>query len=253
MQSLYEISDELLSIFNEIENNDGEVNEEQLQALEIAQENLQEKLASYKRAIRCWESDINACKEEEKRIKTARQVKENRIDKLKDRMLGAVLQFGYEGKPNKKGKTNHFYELPDGRIFTKTTESTEINENRINILINLLIEICKENINSFPYDDEEFYEFILNNINEKLHVFYEGQEDFTLIDLKSAIFNYNVEINIKDLILYYYKFIKEYDELGLPFLGLSYATPKTIIKTMLDLEENLTIAKIKETQSITIK
>ena len=116
MQSLYEISDELLSIFNEIENNDGEVNEEQLQALEIAQENLQEKLASYKRAIRCWESDINACKEEEKRIKTARQVKENRIDKLKDRMLGAILQFGYEGKPNKKGKTNHFYELPDGRI-----------------------------------------------------------------------------------------------------------------------------------------
>ena len=157
MQSLYQISDELLSIFNEIESNDGEVNEEQLQALEIAQENLQEKLSSYKKAIRCWEADINACKEEEKRIKTARQVKENRIDKLKDRMLGAVLQFGYESKPNKKGKTNHFYELSDGRIFTKTTENTEINENRINILINLLIEICEDDIRAFPYENEEFY------------------------------------------------------------------------------------------------
>ena len=253
MQSLYQISDELLSIFNEIESNDGEVNEEQLQALEIAQENLQEKLSSYKKAIRCWEADIDACKQEEKRIKAARQVKENRIDKLKDRMLGAVLQFGYEGKANKKGKTNHFYELPDGRIFTKTTESIELNKNRINILINLLIEICKEGITSFPYDDGEFYEFILNNINEKLHTFYEGQEDFTLIDLKSAVFTYSVDIHVKNLILFYSRFIKEYDDLGLPFLGLSYTTPRAIIKIMLDLEEDLTIAKIKETQSITIK
>ncbi len=253
MNSLYQISDELLSIFANIEANEGEVTEEELLALEIKQEELNEKLSSYKKAIKCWESDIDACKQEEKRIKAARQVKENRIDKLKDRMLGAVLQFGYEGKANKKGKTNHFYELPDGRIFTKTTESTEINENRINILINLLIEICKEDIESFPYNNEEFFEFILNNVNEKLHVFYEGQEDFTLIDLKSAVFTYSVDVDIKNLILYYSRFIKEYDELGLPFLGLSYITPKAIIKTMLDLEEDLTIAKIKETQSITIK
>ena len=253
MQSLYQISDELLHIFNEIESNDGEVNEEQLQALEIAQENLQEKLASYKRAIRCWESDINACKEEEKRIKTARQVKENRIDKLKDRMLGAILQFGYEGKPNKKGKTNHFYELPDGRIFTKTTESVEINDNRIAILINLLIEVCKDDIKVFPYDNEEFYNFILDKVNEKLHLYYEGQEDYTIDDFKVAIFNYNVEINIKDLITKYAPFIKEYDDLSIPFLGLSHITPKSVLKLILDVNEDITIAKIKETQSITIK
>ena len=253
MQSLYEISDELLSIFNEIENNDGEVNEEQLQALEIAQENLQEKLASYKRAIRCWESDINACKEEEKRIKTARQIKENRIDKLKDRMLGAVIQFGYEGKPNKKGKTNHFYELPDGRIFTKTTESVEINENRINILINLLIEICKENTESLSINKEELYNDILNKINEKLHLFYEGQEDFTIDDLNLLVFDYSVEINLKDLISKYSFNIADYDNMGIPFLGLSFVTPKSMLKLALDAGNELSIAKIKETQSITIK
>ena len=253
MQSLYQISDELLSIFNEIESNDGEVNEEQLQALEIAQENLQEKLSSYKKAIRCWEADIDACKQEEKRIKTARQVKENRIEKLKDRMLGAVLQFGYEGKPNKKGKTNHFYELPDGRIFTKTTESTEINENRINILINLLIEICTDDIRAFPYENEEFYEFILNKVNEKLHLYYEGQEDFTIDDLNLLVFNYSVEINLKDLICKYADNIKDYKEMEIPFLGLSFVTPKSVLKLALDAGNELTIAKIKETQSITIK
>lgn len=253
MQSLYQISDELLSIFNEIESNDGEVNEEQLQALEIAQENLQEKLSSYKKAIRCWEADIDACKQEEKRIKAARQVKENRITNLKDRMLGAVLQFGYEGKANKKGKTNHFYELPDGRIFTKTTESIEINENRNAILINLLIEICKDDIRAFPYENEEFYEFILNKLNEKLHLYYESQEDFTIKDLQICILNYTVEITIKDLITKYSEHIKEYTELSIPFLGLSNITPKSIFKLALECDENLTIAKIKETQSITIK
>ena len=253
MQSLYEISDELLSIFNEIENNDGEVNEEQLQALEIAQENLQEKLSSYKKAIRCWESDIDACKQEEKRIKAARQVKENRIDRLKDRMLGAVLQFGYEGKPNKKGKTNHFYELPDGRIFTKTTESVEINENRINILINLLIEICKEDTESLSINKEELYTDILNKINEKLHLFYEGQEDFTIDDLNLLVFNYSVEISLKDLIRKYSFNIKDYDNMEIPFLGLSFVTPKSMLKLALDAGNELSIAKIKETQSITIK
>lgn len=253
MQSLYQISDELLSIFNEIESNDGEVNEEQLQALEIAQENLQEKLSSYKKAIRCWEADIDACKQEEKRIKTARQVKENRITNLKDRMLGAVLQFGYEGKANKKGKTNHFYELPDGRIFTKTTESTEINENRINILINLLIEICEDDIKVFPYENEEFYEFILNKLNEKLHLYYEGQEDFTIDDLKLLVFNYSIEINLKDLIYKYTDNIKDDKEMGIPFLGLSVVTPKSVLKLALDAGNELSIAKIKEIQSITIK
>lgn len=254
MQSLYEISDELLSIFNEIENNDGEVNEEQLQALEIAQENLQEKLASYKKAIRCWESDINACKEEEKRIKAARQIKENRIDKLKDRMLGAVLQFGYEGKPNKKGKTNHFYELPDGRIFTKTTESVEINENRINILINILLELCCSENYCLDFALKEcLYDDLLDIINDKLHLYYEGQEDFTIDDLNLLIFNYSVEINLKNLICKYANNIKDYKEMGIPFLGLSFVTPKSMLKLALDAGNELSIAKIKETQSITIK
>lgn len=253
MNSLYNISEELLAIFDEIEANDGEVTEEQLEALEITQEQLQEKLTSYKRAIRCWEADIDACKQEEKRIKSARSIKENRINRLKDRMLFAVKQFGYDGKPNKEGKTNKFYELSDGRIFTRTTESVEIEENRNAILINLLIEICKDDIKAFPYENEEFYEFVLNKINEKLHLYYEGLEDFTIKDLQICVLNYTVEINIKDLILKYSDRIKEYDELNIPFLGLSNITPKPILKLALQLNEDITIAKLKETESLTIK
>lgn len=253
MNSLYQISEDILATFNEIEANEGEVTEEQLEFLEIKQEELQEKLTSYKKAIRVWDADIEACKAEEKRIKTARQIKENRIDRLKDRMLQAVLTFGYDGKANKKGKTNKFYELTDGRLFTKTIESVEIEENRNAILINLLIEICKDDIEVFPYENEEFYEFILNKINEKLHLYYEGLEDFTIKDLQICVLNYTVEINIKDLITKYSDRIKEYNELTIPFLGLSNITPKSILKLALQNDEQLTIAKLKETESLTIK
>lgn len=253
MQNLYEISEELISIFNEIEYNDGEATEEQLQALEIAQENLQEKLSSYKKAIRVWEGDINACKEEEKRIKNVRTIRENRINKLKDRMLFAIQQFGYDGKPNKQGKTNKFYELPDGRIFTRTTESTEINENRINILINLIIEICNEHGELTKVANDNWYNNVLNLINEKLHIYYESQEDFTLDDLNILTFNYTVEVNILDLILKYASFIEEYTEQGLPFLGLSCTPNKTMVKLALQCDKDITIAKLKETESLTIK
>lgn len=253
MSSLYQISEDILATFNEIEANEGEVTEEQLEFLEIKQEELQEKLTSYKKAIRVWDADIEACKAEEKRIKAARQVKENRIDKLKDRMLQAVLTFGYEGKANKKGKTNRYYELTDGRIFTKTTEGTELNENRINILINLLIEICKEDTESLPINQEELYLCILNKINEKLHLYYENQEDFTIDDLNLSVFSYSVEINLKDLIRKYSFNIADYDNMGISFLGLSFVTPKPMLKLALDAGNELTIAKIKETQSITIK
>lgn len=253
MSSLYQISEDILATFNEIEANEGEVTEEQLEFLEIKQEELQEKLTSYKKAIRVWDADIEACKAEEKRIKTARQIKENRIDRLKDRMLQAVLTFGYDGKANKKGKTNKFYELTDGRLFTKTIESVDIDENRINILIALIIEICNEHGELTNRADSEWYNNILNLINEKLNTYYEGQPNFTLDDLKILTFNYNVEVNLLDLILKYSSFIEEYTEQGIPFMGLSCTPGKTTLKLALQLNDNITIAKLKETESLTIK
>ena len=254
MQSLYEISNELLSIFNEIENNDGEVNEEQLAALEITQEQLNEKLTSYKKAIRVWEADINACKEEEKRIKNARSVKENRINKLKDRMLFAVQQFGCTGKLNAKGKANKFYELPDGRLFTRCNESAEIDENRVNILINLFIEYCKEDFtaNGEIYYEFKFYEDLLQYVNEKVKLYYEGQEDFTIDDLKSCILDYKYSSGLDNIYFELKEHIKHRTE-NVSLCDLTYGTDKSSLKLRLQAGQELTVAKIKETESLTIK
>lgn len=253
MNSLYDISQDILNIFAVIEENEGEVTEEQLDALEIKQEELQEKLASYKKAIRVWNSDIDACKAEEKRLKDARTVKENRINKLKDRMLSAVLTFGYEGKPNAKGKTNHYYELPDGRMFTRATESVELDENRLNILRNLIPAICSESYKLDIVGDPLCLVQILELVNEQLHIYYEGVPDFTITDLNNIRFEYKDCVDITDLILGYSGRLKN-KGVDVETCSVDIATDKQQLKLVLhDPDKELTIAKIKETQSLTIK
>lgn len=253
MNNLYQISEDLLNIFANIEENEGEVTEEELLALEIKQEELNEKLASYKKAIRVWDTDINACKAEEKRLKDARSVKENRINKLKDRMLNAVLTFGYEGKPNAKGKSNHYYELPDGRMYTRTTESVELDENRLIILKNLIPAVCSESYKLDIIGNPLCLNQILELINEQLHIYYESVPDFTITDLNNIRFDYKDYVDITDLILSYSGKLKNK---GIDVLtcGVDISTDKQQLKFVLnDSDKDLTIAKLKETQSLTIK
>lgn len=253
MSSLYQISEDLLNIFANIEENEGEITEEELLALEIKQEELNEKLASYKKAIRVWNADIDACKAEEKRLKDARSVKENRINKLKDRMLNAVLTFGYEGKPNAKGKSNHYYELPDGRMYTRTTESVELDENRLIILKNLIPVVCSESYKLDIIGNPLCLNQILELINEQLHIYYEGVPDFTITDLNNIRFDYKDYVDITDLILSYSGKLKNK---GIDVLtcGVDISTDKQQLRLVLNNpDKNLTIAKLKETQSLTIK
>lgn len=253
MSSLYQISEDLLNIFANIEENEGEVTEEELLALEIKQEELNEKLASYKKAIRVWNADIDACKAEEKRLKDARSVKENRINKLKDRMLNAVITFGYEGKPNAKGKSNHYYELPDGRMYTRTTESVELDENRLIILKNLIPAVCSESYKLDIIGNPLCLNQILELINEQLHIYYEGVPDFTITDLNNIRFDYKDYVDITDLIFSYSGKLKNK---GIDVLtcGVDISTDKQQLKLVLnDPDKDLTIAKLKETQSLTIK
>ena len=253
MGSLYQISEDILNIFAEIEANEGEVSEEQLQCLEIAEEQLHEKLASYKKAIRCWESDINACKEEEKRIKAARTVKENRINKLKDRMLAAVKQFGYDGKPNAKGKSNKFYELSDGRLYTRTTENVELNENRLNIFNSLLPVVCSESYKLDAVANPNILVEILNLINEQLHIYYEGQPDFTITDLHNIKIIYTDNVDIVDLISAYSNKLKNKGVDAL-LCETEINVDKQYLKLVLnDPDKELTIGKLKEIESLTIK
>lgn len=249
MESLYQISDKLLSIFGEIESADGEVTEEQLENLQIAKDELDTKFNNYVKAIRCWESDINACKEEEKRIKANRNIKENRIERLKNYMLDAVMKFGVQGK------TNKYYELPDSRIYTRDSQEVAYDDLRINRLIKILIDIISSGTIT-NIDTEDDYVELLNEVNRLQEIYYPDDEKYILNDIKYLRMQYTDAIDIKSLINGYtsvMKFNQKRYGFDVPLENITNLPQKTIIKMLFKNGEKFTICDINNNTSLCIK
>ena len=251
MANLYNIEKDLLDLFAEIEANDGVITDEQLEALNIKEEELQNKLDSYYKAIQNWKADMAVCKEEEKRIYNTRKKYENRIEKLKAIMLTTVNLFGTEGKNNK------FIELPTARIFTKSSKSVEIDEERIALLINAMICFITEAYNNDCLYTGNNVDFagILQAINA--NVIAEQGPDFkpyTIDDL--AILSVDVTYNGSFMTMFTGK------EKVLELIASLYIntvvkqnTPKDAFKYTIEVngEDKITIAKLVNNQSLQIK
>jgi len=138
MEALYKIEEELLSIFGEIEEAEGEVTDELYEKLCIKQNELKSKLESYYKAVKIWADEADSCKKEKARINTVQNKYKNRVERLRKYMLDAVLQFG------DKGKTNKFIELPTVRLSSRSTTDAIINEDRIKLLIDNFCEYVAE-------------------------------------------------------------------------------------------------------------
>lgn len=197
MASLYEISNDILRIFNDVEVAEGEITDEQYDALQIKQEELKEKLTNYVKAIKSWEVDEKALKDEKKRLNDRQTVFKNRIERLKKAMLEAVINFGETGKNNK------FIELPNARIFTKNTQSVEINETRINILIYKFRDLIQELVQQGILCTGEDVDLvgILDSINAQcIAEFGEDFSPFNISDLKHIKINISYTDTIEELL-----------------------------------------------------
>ena len=125
-KTLYEISDELQQIVNTIEENGGEIDEYTEEALQIKQEELETKIENYCNLITILKSDVECCKNEKQRINSLQNTKKNIVDKLRERILEAVLKWGNEGKSG-----NKVLDLSTRKLFTKCKETFVPNEERI--------------------------------------------------------------------------------------------------------------------------
>lgn len=197
MSSLYNISEDILRIFNNVENNDGEITDEEYEILCIKQEELKSKLDSYYKAIQVWKGDLETCKCEKRRIGDVQKKYDNRIERLKKAMLDAVRTFG------EHGKNNMFIELPTVRLFTKTTKSVVIDEDRVKIFINAFMDFTKELVdNDALYTGEDVdLQGVLDSINA-IVIAEQGEnfEPFTLADMNLLNVKFGVEYNISSLL-----------------------------------------------------
>jgi hypothetical protein len=89
-QSLYQCQE----LMNQIETDDGEISEEQLQAIVQLQTQSMEKLKSLCGFIRYLEHGIDACKAEKERVNRMQKTAENRLTRIKEYLTPFVKEQG---------------------------------------------------------------------------------------------------------------------------------------------------------------
>lgn len=196
MSSLYQISEDILRIFDSVEQNDGEITDEQYDALTIKQEELKTKLDAYVKAIKSWEVDEKALKEEKKRFNDRQNIFKNRIERLKTAALQAVLTFG------EQGKSNMFIELPTCRLFSRASKSVEVDESRVHIFMEEFERYVRELVNAgVLYSGKDVdLQGILDAINANCRATHgEDFEEFTLNDLIALKINVSQTASVYDL------------------------------------------------------
>ena len=197
MSSLYEIDNHLQGLINEIEENGGEVSEETLKELEIAQEELNNKLTSYCQVIQVYKNKVEAAKSEKKRINDLQNVRKNVIERIKNYMLDAVQRYGYDGKSG-----NKVVELDNFKIYTTNKKSITIDEERNEILrkcmISYIIDLTRNGI--LETGDEVDLTYLLEALNQ-FAISEQGDdfEPFTMADLKSSGIKIEITSTLFDL------------------------------------------------------
>lgn len=252
--SLYKISTDILDLFYQIEDQEGEITKEQEENLCIAEAELKEKLQNYCNAIQSWTADIKGCKEEEKRIAAVRKKYETRISHLKSSMLAAVQTFGSEGK------TNKFIELPTVRIYTKSSSAVKIDEERINIFIVEFERYIRELVSAGILTTGQDVDMlgILDSINANLKATY-GEDfiPFTINDLCAIKLEFSSTMSIVELFQKGYNIMTAYAQDPIHTKieqNMIKDDLKSIIKTAeANNEEGLTIAEIVSNESIQMR
>ena len=88
MPNIFELGKHLQSIFEVIEENDGELTPELEEELDITSQNFKDKIEAYCQVLTIYNSDVECCKNETSRVNSIQNVKKNTIERIKQNYLG---------------------------------------------------------------------------------------------------------------------------------------------------------------------
>lgn len=181
MNNLFDIEQSFLNIFEELEENGGELTPELEDALNITQENFINKIKSYVNVIKSYKNDLDAVKCESNRLKDYKTTKNNTLERLNNRVIEAVEKFG---DINKNGV--NFVDYSTGKVSIRKTKSITIDEELFNKITSAL---------SMYFDT-------FSNVSEKdvLNYLVNCGLNVTEDDLKYIVYSVQREYNIIDLI-----------------------------------------------------
>ena len=138
MANIYQIKQELLAIFDELEENGGELTPELEEQLNISQEEFRDKIKSYSNVVKMLENDITDIKEEKARLSDLQKSKEKSIERLKKIMIESIEMFGDTTKSG-----NKFIDFGTGKVSVRQTQAVEVEEDSIDRFANRLMTCLK--------------------------------------------------------------------------------------------------------------
>lgn len=182
MNNLFDIEQSFLNIFEELEENGGELTPELEDALNITQENFINKIKSYVNVIKSYKNDLDAVKCESNRLKDYKTTKNNTLERLNNRVIEAVEKFG---DINKNGV--NFVDYSTGKVSIRKTKSITIDEelfNKITSALSMYFDTFS-NVSS----EKDVLDYLVNNCglnvteDDLKYIVYSVQREYNIIDL----------------------------------------------------------------------
>ena len=199
MVSIYNIQQNLLDIFNQIEENYGEITPELEEQLNISKDEFEDKIKSYTCVIHQLESDLCAIKEEKARLDSIKKSKEKTIESLKRIMVEAIQLFGNTSKSGTK-----FIDYGTGKVSLRKSESIEIDDDKLKVFTNRFISYFSWLRYQNTFDQTEFDCKEITDYCNQAH----GNDfdedtilpDFTEDDMAKIQADLDFRISLKDII-----------------------------------------------------
>ena len=139
MANIYQIQQDLLAIFDVLEENGGELTPELEEQLAITQDCFKDKVESYTKVIRHYQGDLAAIKAETDRLKKLKERKEKTIERISKVVIEAIETFGDE-KPKTKVK---YIDFGTGEVSVRNTQAVELYDSNINHIIDCVKDILE--------------------------------------------------------------------------------------------------------------
>ena len=253
--NIWQIQQDLLAIFDELEENGGELTEELEEKLTISKENFKTKVEGYINVIKQVKSDIAAIDQESKRLAELKKSKNAVIERLTKVLVPAIQNFGDVSKSG-----SAFVDYGTGKVSIRSTQKVELDDDKLECMANEYAKCLsfermlgaasnRENITH-----EEMIQRCKEHKNTNLDIVVDEPYDITNDDIDYSSFDISITAGMEDMLCGQgYKAIKNLAETFGKDIVITPKISKDRIKQAIASEENISIGTIVPNKILTIK
>lgn len=201
MSNIFQITQDLTELFDQIELQDGELTPELEEQLTIKQDEFRDKLANYNNVIKQLKSDLSGIKVEQDRLKRLQNSKEKLIDKLTSIMTDAIVKFG-----NTSDKGTKYIDFGTEKLMVRNSDAIELDDDGLKQFTSRCLDCIRWHELNTPESELTEKDIIDYSNNQVSNRSIEDSDnppittDYTDVDLEKMIADINFTINISDIV-----------------------------------------------------